>query len=91
MANDRTEQVRKWIINTNPDITSLDDNTDIVDSRIVTSLQFVELLLYIEEVCGTELDYDRLDIDSVRTLLDIEQNYLSHEVATASNQTRSVR
>lgn len=91
MANDRTEQVRKWIINANPDITSLDDDTDIVDSRIVTSLQFVELLLYIEEVCGTELDYDQLDIDSVRTLLDIEQNYLSHEVATASNQTRNVR
>jgi acyl carrier protein len=77
MADSRVELLRKWILNANPEITELDDDTDIIDSRIVTSLQFVSFIIYLEEVRGGVIDPDHLDIDSLRTLRAIEKNYLS--------------
>ncbi|GAA0449825.1 MULTISPECIES: hypothetical protein [Streptomyces] len=68
--------VRDWILERNPDMTDLAPETDIIDSRIVDSLQFVELVLYIEDLRGTALDADAVSLDSFRTLKDIEQNFL---------------
>jgi hypothetical protein len=37
----------------------------------------VEFILYIEKLRGASIDFDQLDIDSLRTLRDIERNYLT--------------
>lgn len=66
-----------------PEVTELDDDTDIVDSRIVTSLQFVSLILYVEELRGCSIEPERLDIDSFRTLRSIQENYLSSPAPTS--------
>lgn len=68
--------VRSWILDRNPDLTDLDQETDIIETRIVNSLQFVELILYIEELRGTMLQSDEVDLDAFRTLKDIEANFL---------------
>jgi acyl carrier protein len=70
------DDVRSWIMQRNPELTELDAETDIIDSRIVNSLQFVELVLYIEELRGEMLESGDVDLDSFRTLKDIERNFL---------------
>lgn len=85
MMDNRVELLRKWILNVDPEITELDDDTDIVDSRIVTSLQFVSFILYIEELRGSSIDPEQLNIDSFRTLRAIRQNYLTPPASAAQS------
>ena len=68
--------VRDWILERNPDLDDLEPETDIIDSRIVDSLQFVELVLYIEDLRGTALESDEISLDSFRTLASIDKNFL---------------
>ncbi|WP_030542502.1 hypothetical protein [Streptomyces albus] len=69
--------VRDWILERNPDLTELRPETDIIDSRIVDSLQFVELVLFIEDLRGTALGSDDVSLDAFRTLKSIEQTFFS--------------
>jgi acyl carrier protein len=68
--------VRSWILERNPDLSELDPETDIIEKRVIDSLMFVELVLYIEELRGTMLQSNEVGIDSFRTLKDIEKNFL---------------
>ncbi|MEU5633264.1 acyl carrier protein [Streptomyces rishiriensis] len=67
--------VRDWILERNPDLTDLQPETDIIDSRIIDSLQFVELVLFIEDLRGTALESNDVSLDSFRTLKGIEQTF----------------
>lgn len=69
-------EVRSWILERNPDLTELDAETDIIETRIISSLQFVELVLLVEDLCGEMLDSDQISIEAFRTLKDIEKNFL---------------
>ncbi|MCS0639776.1 acyl carrier protein [Streptomyces sp. LP05-1] len=69
------QDVRSWILQRNPDLTEVDPETDLIETRIVDSLQFVELVLHIEELRGKAMDFDDIDLDAFRTLKDIERNF----------------
>ncbi|GHE14736.1 acyl carrier protein [Streptomyces alanosinicus] len=73
------QDVRSWILQRNPELAEdeLNPETDIIESRIVDSLQFVELVLFIEELRGEMMQSMDVDLDSFRTLKDIEQNFLT--------------
>ncbi|MYW19888.1 acyl carrier protein [Streptomyces sp. SID2955] len=73
------QDVRSWILRRNPDLAEgdLDPETDIIESRIVDSLQFVELVLFVEELRGEMMQSTDFDLDSFRTLKDIEKNFLT--------------
>ncbi|MFI9617003.1 phosphopantetheine-binding protein [Streptomyces sp. NPDC052023] len=73
------QDVRSWILQRNPGLSEDDvrPETDIIESRIVDSLQFVELVLHIEELRGEMMEFTEVDLDSFRTLNDIEKNFLS--------------
>ena len=68
--------VRSWILERNPELTDLQPDTDIIEDRIINSLQFVELILYVEELRGVMLQSDEVDYDAFRTLTSIEKNFL---------------
>ncbi|KOT33975.1 hypothetical protein ADK41_26905 [Streptomyces caelestis] len=73
------QDVRAWILRRNPELTEddVDPETDIFESRIVDSLQFVELVLHIEELRGEMMEFTSVDLSAFRTLKDIEKNFLS--------------
>ena len=73
----QVEMLRRWLQQADPEIGEIADDTDIIDSRLLSSLQFAEFVLYIEEVRGSPVDFDQIDIDSVRTLRKIEHHYLA--------------
>ena len=47
---------------------NLSVNTDIIENRLVDSLQFVEFVLYIEEVAEVTIDMELADIEDFRSL-----------------------
>ncbi len=43
-------------------------DTDLIESRLLDSLQIVELLVQIEQQFGLRLELDRVDFDDLRSL-----------------------
>ena len=74
------EQLRTWIINRAKDKPKeLTDDTPILESGILTSLDVVELILFIEKLRGgEEVSVDNLEPESIR---DVNAIYKSFFVA----------
>lgn len=54
-----------------------DETTDLIENRIVDSLQFVEFILFVEEVTGERVDPETLSVDDFRTIEAIERRFFS--------------
>jgi acyl carrier protein len=65
-----TEKVRDFIVGRKPDLdgTPLDESTDLIDSRIIDSLLFVEFLLFLEDHFGCQILVNSGDIGAFRTI-----------------------
>lgn len=83
-VQEQVELLRRWLQEASSETGEIADDTDIIDSRVLSSLQFVEFVLYIEQVRGTSIDFEQLDIESVRTLKNIEHHYLAASGSAAS-------
>lgn len=66
------QQLRRWIVeHAKKAANDLNDETKILEEGIVSSLDIVELVLYIENLRGTEVDTEDIDPEvfaSVNTL-----------------------
>ncbi len=63
------DQLRSWIIERSKSgIETLDDQTPILDSGILSSLDVVELVLFIESLRGEEVDVDDIEPESLTTV-----------------------
>lgn len=71
------EQVTNWILQYHPEIHNLPADTDLIDSRLVDSLRFMELVFLLEQLSGKNINTSTLNIDDLRTLDRIEQNFLN--------------
>jgi len=69
--------LRDWLHKTNPAAAAmhLDPDTDIIDSRILESLQVVELILFLEQQTGRDILVEQLDPDTLRTLNSIYSTF----------------
>jgi acyl carrier protein len=69
----KRERLRQWIAATSGRISlaELRDDTPLLESRLITSLQVMDLILFIESLAGKPLELERLqpgrfrDIDSI--------------------------
>ncbi|MET9553698.1 acyl carrier protein [Streptomyces sp. NPDC006645] len=78
--------ITDWLRDRNPEIEEIPLDLDLVESRLVDSLGFMEFILLLEDLVGHELALDTLDVDHFRTLRAIQDNFLS---ATPSPQRTS--
>jgi acyl carrier protein len=69
--------LREWIHTANPAAAALcvDPETDLIKSRILESLQVVELVLFLERRTGRQILAEHLNPDSFRTLNSIFLNF----------------
>ena len=69
--------LRAWLIHANAGAADvrLDPDTDIIESRILDSLQVVEFILFLEETSGRAILAEHLDPDTLRTLASIHECY----------------
>ncbi|WP_214408500.1 hypothetical protein [Sphaerisporangium fuscum] len=71
------ERIRQWVLARHPDLGELGPNEELIDSRLIDSLGFVEFLALVEDVSGRKLDIATLDIEDFRSLSSIERSFLT--------------
>lgn len=72
------ERIVSWIMERNPDLTeppSVDD--DLIERHLISSLDFVDFLYFLEELTGTEIDVATVDVDDFRSVAAICRRYLA--------------
>jgi acyl carrier protein len=75
--SDIRQQLRTWIVNRAKDKPkALQDDTPILESGILSSLDVVELILFIEQLRGgEEVAVDTLEPDAIRDVNAIYQSF----------------
>ncbi|MEV6908153.1 acyl carrier protein [Amycolatopsis sp. NPDC051071] len=71
------EKVSDWILGRHPERGELTFEEDLIESRLVDSLSFVELVYVIEDASGAEVDFDNIDIADFKTLSAIEKAFFA--------------
>ena len=69
--------IRKWILEKNGKIQSkgLRDDTPIIEQRIISSLQIMDLILFLEKLRGEAIDVENLKPGVFRTIDIIYNNF----------------
>lgn len=64
------QALRDWIVKTSKKISAedLDDDTPIIEQRIITSLQTIDLILFLEQLTGNAIDVVKLKVGVFRTI-----------------------
>lgn len=65
--------VKRWLLTRKPEIQDLELDFDLIDSRVLDSLSFLEFVFFLEEVTGREIKVTPDVVDSLRTLRSIEE------------------
>ena len=71
------DELKSWIIAQNGRAVAMDVDTDIIENRLVDSLNFINFLLLLEERRGAEIPESEVDAARFRTLRTIQANFLS--------------
>lgn len=69
-------QLKAWIISNNENAEGMDADTDIVENKLVDSLNFINFLVLVEELRGEEIPYDEVEVERFRTLRSIKTHFL---------------
>lgn len=76
MTSQELTTIRSWVLTRHPEATDLDLDTDLIENRLIDSLEFAEFLFVLEDVCGKAIDLHEVDLDTFRTLRSIESSFL---------------
>ncbi|MGW8328577.1 acyl carrier protein [Streptomyces sp. NPDC055897] len=81
MTTEPMRAVREFIVGRNPKLDQLSDDLDLIDSRAINSLAFVEFIFLLEELTGEPIDPEDLDLDDFRTLSALNARFFKEEAA----------
>ncbi|MGW8380594.1 acyl carrier protein [Streptomyces sp. ODS28] len=81
MNGEPMQAVRDFILGRNPQLAPLSADLDLIDSRAINSLAFVEFIFLLEELTGESIDPEELDLDDFRTLDALEARFFVKEAA----------
>lgn len=77
---DGLQQVKDWIVKRHPDQLDLTPDLDLIENRLIDSLSFVEFVFLLEQLSGRSIEMETLEVDAIRTLGAIEENFFKVEV-----------
>jgi acyl carrier protein len=75
MASSGIDEIRNWILARHPDRQTIEAEENLIESRLVDSLTFVELVYVIENATGVEIDFENIEIQDFHTLSAIEKTF----------------
>lgn len=78
---EQMQAIREFILSRNPKLEKLSGDLDLIDSRAINSLAFVEFIFLLEELTGESIDPEDLDLDDFRTLDALEARFFNKEAA----------
>ncbi len=76
MQMQKISKLENWLTENTEFKSGSDENLDLIDSGILTSLQLMEFILFLEHLSGQAVDLDRSTMDKLRTINLISANYL---------------
>jgi len=76
MAGDGIERVRAWLLARNPEVTVIGWDEDLIDSRLIDSLDFPQLIFLLEDLVGHELELTAENVVGFRTLRGLRDKVL---------------
>jgi acyl carrier protein len=65
--------LRTWLKNLHDEPVEIHDDTDLIESGAITSLQFVQMVIEVERIHGEKLDPGVINIASMRSLSAIDK------------------
>ena len=72
------EEIINWIRSKNPDLYGeIAGDTDLIESRLIASVSFLEFIALLEELSGTRIDVGSLSVADFRTIDRINENFLT--------------
>ena len=75
--NSGVEKVKDWILGRHAERDELAPDENIIDSRLVDSMSFIELIYVIESASGAEIDFDSIDLADFQSLSAIDRAFFS--------------
>jgi acyl carrier protein len=70
-------EVKDWVLAKHTDRQDIGVDEDLIETRLVDSLSFVEFIFVIEQASGTTIDIDTLDLDDLRTLAAVYKRFFA--------------
>ena len=80
--------VRSWVEERAPEA-EIDQDTDLIETRIVDSMAFMEFLYVIEAASGQAVDLSTISADDLRTLANVESRFFSGSPGRTMRSCRS--
>jgi len=72
----KPDLVLSYLLARRPDLTSIDEDLDLIENRIIDSLSFVNFLYVLEEATGEPISLDEVSPEDFRTLRRIRERFL---------------
>lgn len=77
MANERVDELKKWLMRERPDVKDLGLDTDLIDNRILDSVTFINFVYFMEEFTGKKIPLaSGSAANSFRTLRMIREKFM---------------
>jgi acyl carrier protein len=74
-------QVKEWLLAKSPDMPNFDGDFNIIENGVLDSLQFLELVYFIEDLTGQEVDKSKISVSDFMTLNKIENKFFKNNVS----------
>ncbi|MFG2824427.1 acyl carrier protein [Kitasatospora sp. NPDC048365] len=72
------QQISEWIASKNPGLDrAVDPAEDLIEGRLIDSLDFLEFIYLLENVSGQPIDLTEVTVDDFRTLDRIQERFLA--------------
>jgi acyl carrier protein len=71
------DEVKDWVLAKHTDRQDIGLDEDLIETRLIDSLSFVEFIFVIEQASGTKIDLDMLDLDDLRTLAAVNKRFFA--------------
>ncbi|MFH8575122.1 acyl carrier protein [Streptomyces zaomyceticus] len=72
------ERIAAWLHEKNPGLDGpIDTDEDLIEARLIDSMDFLEFIDLLEELSGTGIDLQEVTIDDFRTLGRVQERFLS--------------
>ncbi|MFE3068718.1 acyl carrier protein [Streptomyces sp. NPDC059247] len=71
-------RITEWLHEKNPGLDGpIDTDEDLIEARLIDSMDFLEFIDLLEELSGTSIDLQDVTIDDFRTLGRVRERFLS--------------
>lgn len=76
-TNETKARLRQWVLDNSkhPGLSGVQDDTEILEKRLITSLQIMDLILYLEHLLGHPVDVSRIQPGAFATVHAIYETF----------------